>query len=897
MALTVGARLGAYEIVALIGAGGMGEVYRARDTRLNRDVALKILPESFAADPDRLARFEQEARAAAALNHPNILAVHDIGRHDGIPFIVSELLEGETLRERLQAGTLPVRKAVEYAIEIAKGLAAAHHKGIVHRDLKPENIFIASDDRVKILDFGLAKLTQTEVAAVAVSALPTTPPTQAGVVLGTVGYMAPEQVRGEPADHRADIFAFGAVLYEMLSGRHTFRRETAVETMAAILREEPPELSTLERNIPAALDRIVHRCLAKNPVSRFGTAGDLAFTLEELSLFDRTAADARGAAGGPRSARIRPLAAALVVLSVVAGVAFLGSAALAPGTVSSEDSPAYRLSLLPPPGTTIPVPGLPPDRHFALSPDGRRLAFIAMGPDGVRMLWVRSLDGLEVQPLAGTEAAQAPFWSPDSQWIGFFTSTELKKIAVRGGAPLTLCTCASNGSGSWNSDDVILFSDGQVLHRIGAAGGTAAVVRRPDPDSGEVGYLWPWFLPDGQRFLYRVNEKTNQRVVYVGSLDSNERTRLLGNSNAAYAAEHVIFMQGPTLVAQPLDLANLQLTGQPIPLAEQVLTGPQGPGTGAFTVSQTGVLAYHTVSAAGLSRLVWQDRSGRQLGTVSDESAGVLFDIELSPDGGRAAVSIARGSPRDVWIYDLSRRLPTRFTFDAANDFASVWSPDGSRIVFESNRTGTFDLFQKSAGGTGSEVPLLQAEGGQRIYDWSPDGRFILYGATAAQNPLGTAVDVWVLPLSGDRKPFPLLQSEFREHHGRFSPDGRWVAYVSNESGRDEVYVTRFPNADRKWQVSATGGSWPRWRHDGREIFYIAPDGHLTAVSVNGSGGAVQVGPAQRLFVVRTGVAGTLGYQYDVAADGERFLVNALTDEVVPEPLTVLVNWPALLEQ
>ncbi len=913
MSLARGTLLGAYEVVALLGTGGMGEVYRARDPRLGREVAIKVLPAGVADDPDRLQRFEQEARAAAALNHPNILAVHDVGRHKGAPYIVSELLDGETLRARLQGGPLPVRKAVEYAVQIAHGLAAAHEKGIVHRDLKPENLFVTGDGRIKILDFGLAKLTETEPAVAGPSVLPTTSPrTLPGVVLGTLGYMAPEQLRGQRADHRADVFAFGAILYEMLSGERAFRGPTTADTISAILDKDPPDLPAAERHIPPALVRIVDRCLEKGPTGRFQTASDLAFALEGLSATSEQSDVSVSAAARPRRSRER-LAWVVTASLFVAIVAALALGAPAYLQRAPADVHAYR-STLPMPANAVlsdPIAA----RRFAMSPDGRRLAFTAAGPDGRAMLWVRPLDGLTAEPLAGTEDALAPFWSPDSRYIGFFTGTvslptgytgggRLKKIGAAGDAPVTLCEFSGTPSGaSWNRDDVILFStiasaEGG-FRRVSASGGTPSVVTTPDEASEQREYFLPSFLPDGVHFLYSAYSLATRNLlgIYVASIDSGERKLLVpggpvpaaaGLTSAKHAQSYLLWQRGATLMAQAFDLARLELLGEALPVAEQVQPG-------AFTVSDAGILAYQAGSEEVLSELVWFDRSGTQIDVLGDRAD--YADLALSPDGTRASVSIrdpARRT-RDIWLYDAPRGLRTRLTFDPSDDFVPIWSLDGSRIVFNSARAGRLDLYQKPSSGSGAdEVFLAAGDFGKFPYGWSPDGRFFLY-ASAAGTP-GTGNDLYALPLFGDRKPFAFLQTRFNEAWARFSPDGRWVAYRSDESGRGEVYVTSFPTSAGKWQISTGGGNLARWRRDGHEIFYLAPDNKLMAAQVNGQGSAFEVGPVRTLFQTRAKTVDTR-YAYDVSADGQRFLVITPVEQTTSAPITLVVNWPGLLRE
>lgn len=709
MPLSAGTRLGSYEIVASIGAGGMGEVYRARDSRLGRDVAVKVLPSDFQADAERLHRFEREARAAAALNHPNILAVHDIGQHDRSPFIVSELLEGESLRTRLQTAAVPLRKAIDLAIQIAHGLAAAHEKGIVHRDLKPENLFVTTDGRIKILDFGLAKLTQAEPSEPGVSSIPTIAvDTEAGRVLGTVGYMAPEQVRGLPADHRADLFAFGAVLYELVAGRRAFKGATAADTMTAILKEDPPDLPTSERHIPPALARIVDRCLEKNPAARFQSAGDLAFALEALSSSSESAPASRSVSMMSGRERVAWIAVGGLVLALAFGVLWLMPRA-------QMDVGAYRTSILPPPETQIADFGATPSpaRRLAISPDGRRVAFSAIDRDKRIRLWIRPIDALAAQPLEGTDGATFPFWSPDSRFVAFFADGErpvkLKKIDLAGGPPVTLCEVPGVGAGgTWNRDNVILFgSNPGVVQRVAASGGTPAAVTKLDEQRGENGHWVPSFLPDGRHFLYLAIGTQSARLepqgIHIASLESSEPKLLLpGGSNAKYANGYLLYLRDGTLMAQPFDRDRVELTGEAVPIAEQIAFSPISK-TGAFSLSEAGHLVYQTRSAGGgRFQLRWFDRTGKTIGQLGEELEH--GDVELSPDGRRVAVSVrepARGD-LDIWVYDVTRNVRTRFTFDSSDEATLQWSPDGSRVVFNARVRGQFSLYQKASSGAGA---------------------------------------------------------------------------------------------------------------------------------------------------------------------------------------------------
>jgi serine/threonine protein kinase/Tol biopolymer transport system component len=884
--IPTGTVLGRYEIRSQLGAGGMGEVYRARDEKLNRDVAVKVLPAALSHDGDRLRRFEQEAQAAGALNHPNILAVYDVGTHDGAPYIVSELLEGEELRDQLNTSPLPQRKALDYAQQIAQGLAAAHERGITHRDLKPENLFVTTDGRVKILDFGLAKLRPRRSESVSSEIDTRKQITDPGTVMGTVGYMSPEQVRGHEADHRSDIFSFGSILYEMLSGQRAFRRDTMAETMTAILKEEPPELSETNAKISLPLEKIVRRCLEKKPERRFHSASDLAFAIESIAGTPTSSGQTETMTALP-ALRLRTRERIAWLLAGVLLVAPLALAFLYFRRTPTESSDAVRFFITAPEKSSFSAAAA----GVAVSPDGRHLAFVATTADGKRLLWVRSLDALSARALPGTEDAINPFWSPDSRSLGFFADGKLKKIEAAGGPTLTLGDAPNGRGGTWNRDGVILFTPNTTapLYRISASGGVASAVTKLDEGARrrqDRSHRWPSFLPDGNHFLYV------GVGIRVASLDSPEGKLLPLNpgSNAVYAQGHLLFMRERTLMAQPFDVKRLETTGDAIPIAEQVQVGGGG-AKGAFSVSEQGVLTYQTGAAESGSQLTWFDRSGKQTGVLGDLAN--YASLHFSPDGKRAAVSIG-GRNGDIWLYDVARGLRTRLTFDPEAQHDVIWAPDGNRLVFNSTRKGRLDLYQKGADGSGSEEMLVESDVDKYPNSWSRDGRFVLY-STAFDVPK-TKTDLWVLPLSGDRKPFPFLQTEFNETRGQFSPDGSWIAYQSDESGRDEVYVASFPGPGGKRQISTVGGSFPRWRSDGKEIFYLSPDNKLMGVEINHQGATLDIGAARVLFDVRPGNP-ISGYQYDVTSDGQHFLVNTSLEQKVSSPITVVINWMAGLKK
>jgi eukaryotic-like serine/threonine-protein kinase len=900
MTIGVGTQLGPFEILSPLGAGGMGEVYRARDSRLGREVAIKVLPAAFSADEDRLRRFEQEARAAGMLNHPNILTIYDIGTHIGSPYIVAELLDGKELRAQLRQGPMPVRQALDYAQQITLGLAAAHEKGIIHRDLKPENLFITADGRIKILDFGLAKLKRNPAYAEANFEAATTldfSTTNPGTLMGTVGYMSPEQVQGQEVDHRADIFAIGLILYEMLAGRPAFEEESAVALMCAILRDEPPELAESNDKIPPQLERLVRRCLEKQPEQRFHSAHDLGLALEVLSTSSGSRLEAQLDAlpVAPktqgqvrRPSRERLIWIAVTALLVLVALPFVVSYFRRP----TEGISAVRSFILPPEKLSFNFVGLNAG-PVTVSPDGRRLAFVASASEGRNLLWVRSLDTQAAQQLAGTEGAFHPFWSADSRFLGFFADGKLKKIDAAGGPPITLCDAPMGRGGTWNRDGVIVFSSNNSggLHRVSASGGQSTAVTELNEERKELSHRWPSFLPDGRHFLYLGRgsflSESETAAIYIGSLDSQTSKLLLhANSNVIYAQGYLLYLRDGALLAQPFDTRRLETMGDGFPIAEQVQYIPVL-GRGIFSVSENGVLAYQTGSATDNLQLTWFDRSGKRLSALDDLAPNA--NPKLSPDGKKLAVVITdpqTGRP-DIWLYDLARGTKTRFTFDPAGERDPIWSPDGNRIVFTSNRTGHFDLYQKAASGAGSEELLLASNLDKTPTSFSPDGRFLLYSALDPK----TRADLWVLPLKGDRKPLPFLQTQFTESFGQYSPDGRWIAYRSDESRGGEIYVAPFPGPGGQRQISTAGGRQPRWRGNGKELFYLAPDDRIMVAEVNGGGATLQVGSVRPLFEVRQAVTG--GFVYDVTGDGQRLLINAALEQKASSPITLVQNWSA----
>jgi serine/threonine protein kinase len=884
MSLSTGAKIGPYEIVGLLGAGGMGEVYRGRDARLGRDVALKVLPANLAADADRMARFQREAQVLASLNHPHIAALYGLEESGGVRALVMELVEGPTLDDRIKTGPIPLEEALPVARQIAEALEAAHEKGIVHRDLKPANVKLTGDGAVKVLDFGLAK------------ALDNTPPlssdpansptltmgaTTAGAILGTAAYMSPEQAKGRPVDRRADIWAFGVVLMEMLTGKPLYSGETAQETLAAVLLTNP-SFDALPAETPPSIRRLLRRCLEKDPKRRLQAIGEARIAIEEVG-----------------SEPSEPRASASGLPWIIAAASLVCT--LAVGFLHFRETPPTERVLR----YSIQAPEKSHIHTFALSPDGRYLA-ISQEVEGKTQLWVRPLDTLAAQALPGTGDATYPFWSPDSRSIGFFGAGKLKRIDVNGGPVQTLCDATTGRGGTWNRDGVIVFapSNDGGLQRVAAVGGVPAPVTKID---GPGAHRFPVFLPDGRRFLYLSTEGPQDKVgVHVGSLGSEPTRQVLADqSSAAWLPPqssgngYLLFLRKNTLMAQPFDSRILQSAGDMFPVAEPVSSGPVR-NHALASISGNGVLVYWSGSRFGLIQLAWYDRGGKALGNVGPPANTGHF--ALSPDEKVVAVprrSGGRGDTNmDIWLHELTRGVDTRFTFHASRNAAPVWSPDGRRIVFGSTRTGYSNLYMKDTNGVGQDDPLLESGPDRFPSDWSRDGKYLLYDESGSK----TKSDLWVLPDPNGspraRKPVPFLQTPFNESQGQFSPDSHWVAYTSDESGRDEVYVRSFPSGAGKWKISIAGGQFPRWRHDGRELFYLSPERKLMVAPVKAASSlqpVLEVAAPQSLF--QTGIPSTLNFPYAVAADGKRFLMNIDVGDTVETPLTVVVNWLAAVNK
>ena len=901
-----GRRLGVYQLQALLGAGGMGEVYRARDTKLGRDVAIKILPAEFTADPERLARFEREARVLASLNHPNIAAIYGVEETDASPgaaqaavrALVLELVEGETLADKLASGfglqasgraqspqpraqSLPVGEALAIARQIADALDAAHEKGIVHRDLKPANIKITPNGAVKVLDFGLAKLGTDNASGQDLSQSPTMTVggTRAGIILGTAAYMSPEQARGKPVDKRTDIWAFGCVLYEMLTGRAAFAGETVSDTIAAILEREPG-WDALPATTPPSVTNLLRRCLDKDPKRRLRDIGDVRAEAENTT--------SPASQPGRRSSSWMPIVATLAAGIVVGASAVWGLIRSRP--VTRVEGPT-SFTFTAPEGLQIPGSAVP-------SPDGRRMAFVAESAAGERALWIRSMDSPVPRRIDGTEGAQQPFWSPDGAFVGFGAPSErrLKKVDLSGGQIQNICVIADAFfGGTWNREgDIVFAPDNRVpLQRVSASGGTPQIITALDPARGENSHRWPQFLPDGRHFLYTARSDVREHTgIYVGALDSKDRIWLVeAQSSAALGApDSLLLVREGTLLAQRFNTATLRLSGNAVALAGKVAQNATG-AFASFSVSADGQVLTYRPEVENTSQLVWRDRTGTNRGTTG--AAGTFGQLRLSPDAKRAAVVMSDkdSGNRDIWLVDVESGTRTRLTSHPANDWHPVWSPDGGQIAFASDRNGVSTIYRKPTDGSGSEEIISTPGIEAHIFpnDWSAT-----VGLAAHTSNLKTLTDVWIVPMLGSRRPYALAQTPFQEQTATFSSDGRWIAYVSDESGAPEVYVQALGNAGRK-RVSISGGMQPRWRRDGRELFFIDAANKFVQVTVV-QGEAFMSSAPRALFESCAAAGDPYDYVYDITGDGERSLWVCATPRNAPSLVTVFLHWVTHLE-
>jgi len=862
----------------------MGEVYRARDTRLDRTVAIKILPAHLSSNAEAKQRFDREARAISSLSHPNICALYDVGHQDGIDYLVMEFLEGETLADRLARGLLPPEQVLKYGIEICEGLEKAHRGGITHRDLKPGNVMLTKTG-AKLMDFGLAKPSSESGATASgltlTSPVASRPLTQQGMIVGTFQYMSPEQIEGKEADARSDIFALGAVLYEMATGKRAFEGKSTTSVIVAILERNPPPISTVQPMFPRALDSVVKTCLAKDPDERWQSIRDLRTNLEWIGAGESPVTSSKVEHKPWRERAAWLLAATFVLLGLAGGAAWWQASYKRP-------LPMYF-------HTSVPFAA----NDLALSPDSHTLAMVAYSAQaGNNVLWTYEVGSRRSNSLDGTQGASYPFWSPDGRFIGFFADGKLKKVEVSGGQPQMLCDAPNGRGGAWNRDGMIVFSPdslGTGLFRVSSVGGSPVEITKLDTTRSEESHRWPVFLPDGRHFLYlgaNFSGELDKNAIFLGSLDSQERRLLVRTSaNAAYAEPgYMLYMRdNKTLVAQPFDRRSYVLSGEPRTLSDEVLYMSLV-DRAVFGVSDGDVLVTQTGKGAFLSQLTWFDRNGKRTGTVG--LPGSYNNVRLSTDGSRIATDQTDpdGRNTDIWIHELARGATTRLTFDPSFHTASIWSPDGRQVLFGSNRQLGFKLQMKNADGSGpeEEVADLGAETQINAWDWSRDGKYILVRKTN---------ELWYLTWP-ERVAKPLLQAKWTVRNVQFSPDGRWMAYASNETGRMEIYVSPFLSGNGKWQVSSAGGQEPKWRQDGRELFYLSPDEKMMAVAVT-TDASFKAGSPVALFQThrRQPVSAQDVFSYDVSGDGQRFLINTKVDEANAAPLSVLLNWVSEMEK
>jgi Tol biopolymer transport system component len=880
MALAAGTRLGPYEVISLLGAGGMGEVYRARDTRLGRDVAVKVLPQHLAETDDARARLDREAKAISGLNHPHICTLFDLGHDGGHDYLVMELIEGETLTARLAKGPLPAEELLRLAIQVAEALDLAHRRGIIHRDLKPGNIMLTRSG-AKLMDFGLARATAPDAAPGDLASAMTMSRslTAQGVLVGTFLYMSPEQLEGKEADARSDLWALGCVMYEMATGKRAFDGQSQASLIGAIMHTEPVSVASAAPLASPGLDRVVKSCLAKDPEERIQTAHDVKLQLRWVAE-----GGSQAGASAPVMVRRRHRERLPWLVAAVFALAAIGTTTM--GLTRREPAPEVtRFTLDPPAGArTMNWP--------RISPNGRQLAYLAADTLGRTMIWLRPMGALQANPLPGTEDAGRPFWSPDSRYLAYFDGNQLKKIAVAGGPPQLICETKSAADGAWSTGDIIMFDGaaGDSLRQVSANGGVASPATVLDRKAGESQHAWPWFLPDGKHYLYLAfgSAADGNWTLKAGEIGSTEAVTLgTVDSRVEFAApDLVLYAIEGTLMARRLDLGSWKWKSDPFPVAERVLVRNNSQAN--FSVSDNGVLVTMRGGSTERSELVWMDRTGKRLGR--EGAAGAYRDLDLSPDGTRLAYGLVDGKAgtQDLWVRDLKRGVSSRLTFGDGNEIWPTWSPDGRDIAFGSDASGAYSVRRQPADGTGVESPVYGTNQNTGPSDWSGDARTLVLTAY----PQGNA-DLWTCNAEGGGDAREVLGTPFNESQGQLAPDGRWLAYTSMESGVPEVYVRAFPGPGGKWQISNGGGGGPQWRGDGRELFFRANRGTtLMAVTID-AGAAFQAGTPARLFEVSMTGGDPVRNRYVAAADGQRFLVNVPQDAAGLDVFNVVLNWTA----
>jgi serine/threonine protein kinase/Tol biopolymer transport system component len=879
MPVPIGTKLGTYEVTSHIGSGGMGEVYQAHDSNLGRDVAIKVLPEQFARDPERLARFQREAKLLAALNHPNIATIHGLEQSGETHYLVMELVPGETLAQLIKRdGAIHFREALAIAKQIAEALEAAHEKTIIHRDLKPANVKVTPEGRVKVLDFGLAKAFAAEPSAEDIANSPTLSalPTQQGMIMGTAAYMSPEQARGRLVDKRSDFWSFGCVLYELLTGKQAFYGENTTDILAAVVKAEP-DWQTIPANTAPAIQALLRRCLQPELNRRARDAGDLRIQIEE-ALSAPPSAEA--ATSKRRSIPLWIAATGVGTVAIIAAWMTLWRHA------PQGPAPAVRFAFTIPEQQELQIA----NPNVAVSPDGRQFAFVTASTAGKSALWVRALDSVASRLFVDTEGAVGPFWSPDSQFIGFFADGKMKKVSATAGGPVqTICAAQGGLGASWGADGTIIFaaSNRTPIYRVTAAGGTPEVITSFDETRKQNSHRFPLFLPDGHNFLYTARSDVRDNTgIYIGSLDSKTTTWLFSTqSNAVYTPPgYLLYTQDSNLMARAFDTGSLTLSGEPFALVGGVMGNPTS-AWGSMSASADGSVLTHVGAVPVDKQVSWFDRTGKQLEPVGEPQV-FREGVRLSPDGKRIAVVIpdADSGNRDIWLMDAAGGTRTRLTTHPANDWFPEWSPDGSQIIFATDRDGASSLYRKATDNSGSDERVLKSgtPDGPFPNNWSADGRFVVLHATNAN------IDIWVLPMFGDRKPYPLVQTPFNEQAAVFSPDGKWVAYMSNESGANEIYVRPFDKPGKQ-RISKAGGMLPRWSRDGHELLYM--EGVKMMGAAIAPGAELTVRAPVHLFDACAPPATAYDYHYDVSNDGRRFLIRCPLPRTTPLQVNVWVNW------
>ncbi len=887
MAIDSGKTLGPYEIIEQAGAGGMGEVYKAKDTRLDRIVAIKVLPTTFALNDDIKQRFEREAKTISSLNHPNICTLYDVGQQDNIQYLVMEFIEGETLSDKIKKGPIPMKEFLDISIQVADALDKAHRQGLIHRDLKPGNIMLTKSG-AKLLDFGLAKIQLENSAPGVQSITQTTPLTGVGTLLGTMQYMAPEQLEGNEADTRSDIFSFGAVMYEMATGMRAFDGGSQATLIASILKDEPRSVSEVSPQLPPLLEQTISQCIDKDPDQRWQSVGDLKRSLQWI---------ADGKVGSSTHSLIPQNRSTRETITMVGMICFF----LATVAISyfywqniSEPKQVIKSHILAPEDTEYDKDA---GGSFAISPNGEKLAYIAVDTlTNKKQLWVRPLNSLQAIPLPNTENAFLPFWSYDNRYIAYFTDGKLKKVLAAGGPPQTICDAPNGRSGDWNKDDVILFTpsfDG-ALHKVSAAGGEASPMTTLDTTKNDLTHRWVRFLPDGNHFLFYVRTGSGagseSDAICLGSLDSDRIERIISASSTVdYANGYILYQRESSLMAHPFDPDNLKLTGDAFPIAENV-SYINGWSRSIFTVSDNGTLVYRSGKVSSGSQLLLFDRQGNIIDSLGEQV--VQHTALFSPDEQFLAQSIfdQSNSNNDIWIYDINRNIKTRFTFDSTMDASPVWSPDGTQIAFRSDRNNKQGIYLKNISGLGEIKLLFESENEIWPISWAEDGKNLFF----MNNTIDRKADIWVIPFEQNKEPYVFISTNYDEWDPAISPDGKWLAYTSNETGKEQVYVTPFPGPGSKWQISTNEGDRPQWSQDGKELFYLDNTEHINVAEVNGTGVTFKIGKVDKLFEINGSRPGNV---YNVSKDGQHLLVNQILQAVSKSKVVLVKNWDKEIEK